>query len=521
MFINLLLFYIILILCTITVVKSEDSIIYESNEDDLPNWPKYTFDSSSNNLLTNKFSHFHCPNCNKAEIVANAVKTAVVEEVPKKLTEDTVSTVSESVISEQSKKDESDSNKSYSSIWIKLTPLLVLVFTLYFVNNMSQQIEMIRKIKSKIVNHKNTKEEDVIITTSNDDVDLSVDYLLKYKDFIEIVGKPDVRIKHDDHNQIAFDSESTDKCELNTNTTPEKIPDGDYLNPNSFYKPFWIYAYVYGEELAREYYGVLSPPPGSKPAPEVVHEISKEYYPINLYEDLNDNNQEESSEYKANNDIILHSYSKEDLEVQDIVSSFDYVNSDDSTILNTTGDSIYYNHISQETESIDPQAYYNDYWNYEKLYGEDAARQYYGEWSPPKGMRPPNELIESFNESSLTTDNNSFSPINYNTINNEVLTIEYANSSQNTSAVDPYEEFWIYASYYGESAARKAYADYAPPEGATPMYDYSLFFHTSSYINKYNNDNNNNVEINNQINDNNDSSSNNINNSSVDQNNYW
>eukprot|EP01035_Chromulina_nebulosa_P019209 gene19209-25060_t len=342
---------------------------------------------------------------------------------------------------------------------------------------MSQQIEMIRKIKSKTISHKNTEEEDnVVITTSSyDDVDLSVDYLLKYKDFIEIVGKPDVIIKPDDHNQIPLASDSNDQCELNTISTPEKTSDGDYLNPNSFYKPFWIYAYVYGEELAREYYGVLSPPVGSKPAPEVVDEIAKEYYPINLYEDLNENendNQEQSDEYKTNDEIILHSYSKEDLEVQDIVSSFDFVNNDDSTAVNTTNDSTSYNDTSQESETIDPQAFYNEFWNYEKLYGEEAARQFYGAWSPPKGLRPSNEQTVSFDQSNSLTSNNyiSFSPINYNTNTSEVYTTEYTeytehtDSSQNVSAVDPYEEFWIYAAYYGESVARKAYADYAPPE---------------------------------------------------------
>jgi len=38
----------------------------------------------------------------------------------------------------------------------------------------------------------------------------------------------------------------------------------------------------------------------------------------------------------------------------------------------------------------DPTAYYNDFWKYVSYYGEEAARQYYGAWSPPSGTPNPN-----------------------------------------------------------------------------------------------------------------------------------
>lgn len=38
----------------------------------------------------------------------------------------------------------------------------------------------------------------------------------------------------------------------------------------------------------------------------------------------------------------------------------------------------------------DPTAYYNDFWKYAEYYGEDAARLYYGAWSPPIGSVNPN-----------------------------------------------------------------------------------------------------------------------------------
>lgn len=39
--------------------------------------------------------------------------------------------------------------------------------------------------------------------------------------------------------------------------------------------------------------------------------------------------------------------------------------------------------------TIDPTAYYPDFWNYASLYGEEAARLYYTTWSPPVGTEPP------------------------------------------------------------------------------------------------------------------------------------
>uniref|UniRef100_A0A7S2L304 K Homology domain-containing protein n=1 Tax=Leptocylindrus danicus TaxID=163516 RepID=A0A7S2L304_9STRA len=38
----------------------------------------------------------------------------------------------------------------------------------------------------------------------------------------------------------------------------------------------------------------------------------------------------------------------------------------------------------------DPTAYYNDFWRYVSYYGEEAARKYYGAWSPPVGTPNPN-----------------------------------------------------------------------------------------------------------------------------------
>jgi len=37
----------------------------------------------------------------------------------------------------------------------------------------------------------------------------------------------------------------------------------------------------------------------------------------------------------------------------------------------------------------DPTAYYNDFWKYTQYYGEEAARKYYGAWSPPVGTPNP------------------------------------------------------------------------------------------------------------------------------------
>ena len=37
----------------------------------------------------------------------------------------------------------------------------------------------------------------------------------------------------------------------------------------------------------------------------------------------------------------------------------------------------------------DPTAYYDAFWRYVQYYGEDAARKYYGAWSPPVGTPNP------------------------------------------------------------------------------------------------------------------------------------
>jgi hypothetical protein len=59
----------------------------------------------------------------------------------------------------------------------------------------------------------------------------------------------------------------------------------------------------------------------------------------------------------------------------------------------TTGDSS----ASTTAASVptDPTAYYNDFWKYAEYYGEDAARLYYGAWSPPVGSINPNSSTPS------------------------------------------------------------------------------------------------------------------------------
>ena len=42
-----------------------------------------------------------------------------------------------------------------------------------------------------------------------------------------------------------------------------------------------------------------------------------------------------------------------------------------------------------DAAATDPTAYYDDFWRYVAYYGEEAARQYYGAWSPPEGTPNP------------------------------------------------------------------------------------------------------------------------------------
>lgn len=44
---------------------------------------------------------------------------------------------------------------------------------------------------------------------------------------------------------------------------------------------------------------------------------------------------------------------------------------------------------------VDPMVamYHEQFWQYAVYYGEDLARQYYGEWSPPKGTPPPPGIV--------------------------------------------------------------------------------------------------------------------------------
>ena len=45
----------------------------------------------------------------------------------------------------------------------------------------------------------------------------------------------------------------------------------------------------------------------------------------------------------------------------------------------------------QQPDPTDPTAYYDQFWKYAGYYGEEAARKYYGAWSPPVGTKNPND----------------------------------------------------------------------------------------------------------------------------------
>ena len=45
---------------------------------------------------------------------------------------------------------------------------------------------------------------------------------------------------------------------------------------------------------------------------------------------------------------------------------------------------------SSAPNSQDPTAYYAQFWEYTKYYGEAKAREFYKEWSPPAGTPNPN-----------------------------------------------------------------------------------------------------------------------------------
>ncbi len=50
-------------------------------------------------------------------------------------------------------------------------------------------------------------------------------------------------------------------------------------------------------------------------------------------------------------------------------------------------------HLCLDPSYVDPTSYYPDFWNYASMYGEEAARQYYGSWSPPVGTPPPPGIV--------------------------------------------------------------------------------------------------------------------------------
>jgi hypothetical protein len=72
----------------------------------------------------------------------------------------------------------------------------------------------------------------------------------------------------------------------------------------------------------------------------------------------------------------------------------------DLTISSTGTDSESYEVVESSHEAN--AAIYGDYWNYAAYYGENLARQYYGETaSPPKGSKPPaGYIIPSFKDDS-------------------------------------------------------------------------------------------------------------------------
>lgn len=64
---------------------------------------------------------------------------------------------------------------------------------------------------------------------------------------------------------------------------------------------------------------------------------------------------------------------------------------------------------SQQSQAVptDPTAYYDDFWRYVSYYGEEAARTYYGAWSPSVGTPNPNDgrgSTMNASQSQATTD---------------------------------------------------------------------------------------------------------------------
>jgi len=47
----------------------------------------------------------------------------------------------------------------------------------------------------------------------------------------------------------------------------------------------------------------------------------------------------------------------------------------------------------EEEDITDPEHFYPKYWEYASYYGAKAAREFYGEWSPPEGAAPPEGVI--------------------------------------------------------------------------------------------------------------------------------
>ena len=89
------------------------------------------------------------------------------------------------------------------------------------------------------------------------------------------------------------------------------------------------------------------------------------------------------------------------------------------------------NHAEESNNSeVTTTDYYEQYYAYVAQYGEEAARQAYGEWAPQESTEAPSTSVND--------------------------------------GKDPYYDFWLYAAHYGEDTARQYYGEYSPPVGSVP-----------------------------------------------------
>merc|ERR1712025_1127974 len=72
-------------------------------------------------------------------------------------------------------------------------------------------------------------------------------------------------------------------------------------------------------------------------------------------------------------------------------------------VTSTSGDE-----TQEDQQHPAPDAYYDAFFRYRYHYGEDAARKYYGAWSPPQGtpnpygVNPNSSLPDQLNQTSTT-----------------------------------------------------------------------------------------------------------------------